>query len=138
MKLPKDYKPTVKEKYMSEKHLAYFKNKLLDWKQNLLDESQATIEELKTSDWKEADITDRATLETDAGVTLKTRNRYLKLIGKIDDAIERIEKEEYGYCKETGDPIGIKRLEARPIATLCIQAQENYEKQEEKDFENEE
>lgn len=132
--VPKSYKPSEKEEYMCPKHLAYFKNKLLEWKQELLDDSQATIEELQDGDWQEPDVSDRATLETDTGITLRTRNRYLKLISKIDSALERIEEGEYGYCEETGEEIGLKRLEARPIATLCIEAQEKHE-QVEKQYE---
>ena len=97
---------------------------------NLIAESQETINNLKEENWREPDLSDRASLETEAGVELRTRNRYLKLIGKIDSALKRIEDKEYGYCEETGDPIGIKRLEARPIATMTIEAQERHEKME--------
>ena len=124
------YKPTEKEPYMSKQQLKYFRQKLTVWRDELLAESQETINNLKEENWREPDIADRATLETDASVELRTRNRYLKLIGKIDAALERIDKGEYGYCEETGEPIGLKRLEARPIATLSIEAQERHEKAE--------
>ncbi len=126
--LPKGYKPTAKEPYMCPEQLAYFKQKLLNWRQELLDESRETLEHLKEENWHEADIADRASIETEAGVELRTRNRYLKLISKIDAALQRIESSEYGYCEETGEPIGLKRLEARPIATLSIEAQERHER----------
>lgn len=129
-KLPKGYEPAEKEKYMNEKQLAYFWNKLQAWREELIKESQETIEHLKEENWREPDISDRASLETEAGVELRTRNRYLKLIGKIDAALKRIEDGEYGFCEETGEPIGLKRLEARPIATLTIEAQERHEKME--------
>ena len=130
VKLPKGYKPTEKEEYMNPRQLEYFKQKLLDWREELLKESQETIEHLKEENWREPDLSDRASLETEAGVELRTRNRYLKLIGKIDAALKRIEDGSYGYCEETGDPIGLKRLEARPVATLTIEAQERHERME--------
>lgn len=128
--LPKNYRPTEKEPYMSEKQLEYFRRKLLDWRQELIEESRETIDHLKEENWHEPDIADRASLETEAGVELRTRNRYLKLIGKIDAALARIDDGSYGYCEVTGDPIGIKRLEARPIATMTVEAQERHEKME--------
>lgn len=128
--LPSNYKPTAKEEYMNPSQLLYFKKKLLDWRQSLLEESRETLEHLKEENWHEADIADRASIETEAGVELRTRNRYLKLISKIDSALRRIEMGEYGYCEETGEPIGLKRLEARPIATLSIEAQERHERME--------
>lgn len=129
-KLSKSYQPSESEKYMNAKQLEYFRQKLLKWRADLIAESQETIENLKEGDWREPDPSDRASLETDAGVELRTRNRYLKLIGKIDSALKRIEDGTYGYCEETGDPIGIKRLEARPIATMTIEAQERHERME--------
>jgi len=129
-KLPKGYKPTEKEEYMNDRQLEYFRQKLQAWRAELLAESQETIEHLKEEEWREADLSDRASKETEAGVELRTRNRYLKLIGKIDSALRRIDDGSYGYCEETGDPIGIKRLEARPIATMTIEAQERHEKME--------
>lgn len=128
--LPKGYKPTEKEEYMNKNQLEYFRQKLIAWRDELLAESQETINNLKEENWREPDLADRASLETDAAVELRTRNRYLKLIGKIDAALTRIEEGEYGYCEETGDPIGIKRLEARPVATMTIEAQERHERAE--------
>ncbi len=129
-KLPDGYKPSAKEEYMCDEQQLYFKEKLLKWRQELLDESRETLEHLKEENWHEADIADRASIETEAGIELRTRNRYLKLIAKIDAALRRIEIGEYGYCEETGEPIGLKRLEARPIATLSIEAQERHERME--------
>lgn len=129
-KLPANYKPSETEEYMNARQLEYFRQKLLAWRQELIDESRETIEHLKEENWHEPDIADRASLETEAGVELRTRNRYLKLISKIDSALRRIEDGTYGYCEETGDPIGIKRLEARPVATMTIEAQERHERME--------
>lgn len=129
-KLPQGYKPTEKEEYMNALQLEYFRQKLLSWRTELLSESRETLEHLHEENWHQADIADRASLETEAGVELRTRNRYLKLISKIDAAITRIETGEYGYCEESGEPIGLKRLEARPVATLSIEAQERHEKME--------
>ena len=126
--LPKGYQPSEDEAYMSPKQLEYFRQKLLAWKEELLKELQQTIEHLQEENWREPDLSDRASLETEAGVELRTRNRYLKLIGKIESALARMESGEYGYCEETGDPIGLKRLEARPIATLTVEAQERHER----------
>lgn len=128
VKLPEGYKPTEKEEYMSAQQLEYFRQKLLSWRQELIEESRETIDHLREENWHEPDIADRASLETEAGVELRTRNRYLKLISKIDSALRRIDEGEYGYCEETGEPIGLKRLQARPVATLCIEAQERHEK----------
>lgn len=132
-----NYKPSEKEEYMNKNQLEYFKQKLLTWREELITESQETINNLKEENWQEPDLSDRASLETEAGVELRTRNRYLKLIGKIDSALRRIEEGNYGYCEETGDPIGIKRLEARPIATMTIEAQERHEKMEKQYIEEE-
>lgn len=126
----KAYQPSEDEKYMNAKQREYFRKKLLKWREELLAESQETINNLKEENWREPDLSDRASLETEAGVELRTRNRYLKLIGKIDAALKRIDDGTYGYCEETGEPIGIKRLEARPIATMTIEAQERHEKME--------
>ncbi len=128
--LPENYEPSENEEYMNEMQLAYFKKKLTDWRTELLKESRETMDHLKEENWQEADIADRASLETEAGVELRTRNRYLKLISKIDSALRRIESGEYGYCEETGDEIGLKRLEARPVATMTIEAQERHERME--------
>ncbi len=129
-KLPKNYTPSEDEKYMNAKQLEFFRQRLTEWRTELLEESQETLEHLKEENWHEADLSDRASIETEANVELRTRNRYLKLIGKIDAALHRIKEGEYGYCDETGEPIGIKRLMARPIATLCIEAQERHERME--------
>jgi len=137
-KVEKDYKPSEKEEYMNEKQLAYFRQKLLSWREELIAESQETINNLKEENWQEPDLSDRASLETEAGVELRTRNRYLKLIGKIDAALRRIEAGTYGYCEETDEPIGIRRLEARPIATLTVEAQERHEKMEKQYIEEDE
>lgn len=126
--IPASYKPTEKEEYMNPKQLEYFRRKLLAWRDELLEESRETMEHIREENWQEADVVDRASIETDAGVELRSRNRYLKLISKIDDALKRIEDGEYGYCEETGDPIGIRRLEARPVATLTVEAQERRER----------
>lgn len=128
--LPAGYKPTEKEEYMNAQQQEYFRQKLLDWRRALIEESRETLDHLHEENWHQADIADRASLETEAGVELRTRNRYLKLISKIDAAIRRIEVGEYGFCEETGEPIGLKRLEARPVATLSIEAQERHEKME--------
>ncbi len=126
--MSKTYQPSEKEPYMNAKQLDYFRQKLTTWREELIAESQETINNLKEENWREPDLSDRASLETEAGVELRTRNRYLKLIGKIDSALKRIDDGTYGYCEETGDPIGIKRLQARPIATMTIEAQERHEK----------
>jgi DnaK suppressor protein len=128
--IPAGYKPTEEEAYMNPVMLAYFRQKLVDWRTELLRDSQETIDNLKEENWHEADIADRASLETEAGVELRTRNRYLKLVSKIDAALKRITEGEYGYCEETGDPIGVARLEARPIASMTIEAQERHERME--------
>lgn len=133
----KGYKPSEKEEYMNKNQLEYFRQKLLQWREELLAESQETINNLKEENWREPDLADRASLETDAAVELRTRNRYLKLIGKIDAALERIATGEFGYCEETGEPIGLKRLEARPVATMTIEAQERHEKAEKQFIEEE-
>jgi DnaK suppressor protein len=130
VELPKNYQPTEKETYMNPKQLEYFRRKLLTWREELIEESRETIDHIREENWHEPDIADRASLETEASVELHTRNRYLKLISKIDTALKRIEDGTYGYCEETGDPIGIRRLEARPIATLTVEAQERHERME--------
>ena len=130
MTLPPGYRPTDREQFMNPLQQEYFRQKLLGWRKELIEESRETLDHLHEENWHQADIADRASLETEAGVELRTRNRYLKLISKIDAAIRRIEEGEYGYCEETGEPIGLKRLEARPVATLSIEAQERHEKME--------
>jgi DnaK suppressor protein len=129
-KLPAGYKPTEKEEYMNPQQMEYFRQKLLTWRKELMDESRETLDHLHEENWHQADIADRASLETEAGVELRTRNRYLKLISKIDSAIRRIEEGDYGYCEDTGDEIGLKRLEARPVVTRTTEAQERYERAE--------
>ena len=129
-KLPKNYKPTQKEKFMNAKMKEYFKQKLLSWKKDLLKESYQTLNNLQNENEAKPDITDRASEEIDRSFELRTRDRERKLINKIDAALQRIEDGSYGYCDETGDPISIKRLEARPVATLSLEAQEMHEKAE--------
>ncbi len=129
--LPQDYAPSDKEEYMNPLQLEYFRQKLLAWKSELLAESMDTLDHLKEENWNEPDISDRATVETETALELRTRDRYRKLINKIEAALRRIEKGDYGYCEVTGDPIGIKRLEARPIATMTVAAQEEHERREE-------
>ena len=129
-KLDSTYIPSEKEEYMCQKQLAYFKNKLLTWKAELIDEAQETMTHLKEEKLNEPDLIDKASAEIETASELRTRDRYRKLINKIDHALKRIEDKTYGYCEETGEQIGLKRLEARPVATLCIDAQERHEKQE--------
>ena len=129
-KLPKNYKPTKKEKFMNAKMKEYFRQKLVNWKQDLLKESSQTLNNLQNENEAKPDITDRASEEIDRSFELRTRDRERKLINKIDAALQRIEDGSYGYCDETGDPISIKRLEARPVATLSLEAQEMHEKAE--------
>jgi DnaK suppressor protein len=128
IELEEGYKPSEDEEYMSPKQLEYFRRKLLAWRAELIKESESTINHLKEENWQEPDINDRATLETDAALELRTRDRYRKLVNKIDSAMSRIADGTYGYCKDTGDEIGLNRLEARPIATLTIEAQEKHER----------
>ena len=129
-KLPKNYKPTQKEKFMNAKMKEYFRQKLVTWKKDLLMESSQTLNNLQNENEAKPDITDRASEEIDRSFELRTRDRERKLINKIDAALQRIEDGSYGYCDETGDPISIKRLEARPVATLSLEAQEMHEKAE--------
>ena len=128
--LPPDYKPSAKEEYMCEMHLEYFRKKLEDWKKSLVIQSQDTLEELRMGGLNQPDDIDRASLETDKSIDLRTKDRARKLISKINEALERINDGSYGYCEETGEPIGLDRLEARPIATLSIEAQERHERME--------
>ncbi len=125
--LPEGYMPSDSEEYMNDLQLEYFRQKLLSWKEELLEESRATLKHMQEDNWNEPDLNDRASLETDTATELRTRDRYRKLIDKMDMALERIESKEYGFCEETGEEIGLKRLEARPVATLCIEAQERHE-----------
>ncbi len=126
--LPARYRPTAKERFMNPIMAEYFRQKLLRWKQELQLESSETIQELQTESLHEADLADRATLETDRSLVLRTRDRERKLISKIDAALRRIEDGSYGFCEETTEPISLQRLEARPIATLSIEAQERHER----------
>ena len=128
--LPKGYKPSEEEEYMNDNQLEYFRQKLESWRQDLLSESRETLNHLKEENWNEPDLNDRATVETDTALELKTRDRYRKLIDKIDEALKRIEEGGYGFCEETGKEIGLRRLEARAVATLCIEAQERHERHE--------
>ena len=129
-KISKNYKPTQKEKFMNAKMKEYFKQKLLSWKNELLKESNQTLNNLQSDNEAKPDITDRASEEIDRSFELRTRDRERKLINKINAALQRIEDGSYGYCEETGEPIGLKRLEARPVATLSLEAQELHEKAE--------
>ena len=132
-KINKNYKPSSKEKFMNSKMKEYFRIKLLNWKKNLLEGSSQTLQNFKKEDnSSKPDITDRAAEEIETSFELRTRDRERKLINKIDAALKRIDDGSYGYCEETGDPIGIKRLEARPVATLSLEAQEMHEKKEKK------
>ncbi|MEM8986458.1 MAG: RNA polymerase-binding protein DksA [Pseudomonadota bacterium] len=126
----KEYRPTEDEPFMNERMLEYFRKKLLDWKEDILQESKDTIQHLQEEANQHPDIADRASSETEKALELRTRDRQRKLISKIDSALRRIENGEYGYCEETGDPIGVKRLEARPVATLSLEAQEAHERRE--------
>jgi DnaK suppressor protein len=128
--LSPDYRPSDDEEFMSPVQQEYFRQKLLRWRAELLAESSETLSHLKEESLSEPDITDRATLETDRFTELRTRDRERKLISKIDSALQRIELGTYGYCEETDEPIGVRRLEARPIATLSLEAQERHEKME--------
>jgi len=125
--LPKGYKPGPKEAYMGPNQLEYFRQKLLTWRGELVEESKQTIDNLREEVRDVGDEAERATRETENSLELRTRDRYRKLISKIDKALRRIEDGEYGYCEETGEEIGIERLEARPIATLSLDAQERWE-----------
>jgi len=127
-KLPKNYRPSAKEPFMNAKQREYFRQRLLRWRRELLRETNQTLQNLQEDSLQAPDIADRASAETDRAVELRTRDRERKLVQKIDDALKRIEKGEYGYCEESGEPIGLRRLEARPIATLSLEAQERHER----------
>lgn len=128
--LPPDYTPAENEPFMNEKHRMYFRNKLLTWKEDIIRQTRETLVGLHDDSTQHADIADRATSETDRALELRSRDRQRKLISKIDAALARIEDGSYGYCEETGEPIGLKRLDARPIATLSLEAQERHERRE--------
>jgi DnaK suppressor protein len=125
-----DYRPQADEAFMNPRQLEYFRRKLITWKEEILREAQGTLAHLQTESLREPDVTDRASSETDWSIELRTRDRQRKLISKIDAALRRIEEGEYGYCEVTGEPISLARLEARPIATMTVEAQERHERQE--------
>ena len=128
--LPPDYSPSEDEEFMNARQVEYFRQKLLRWRADLIREADGTLASLSEGGIHEADITDRASVETDRALELRTRDRARKLINKIDQALQRIETGTYGYCEDTGEPIGLRRLEARPIATMSIEAQERHERME--------
>ena len=128
VEFPPDYRPSSDEEFMNAKHLAYFRKKLLAWRDDILRESNETLEQLQSESLKEPDIADRASSETEWSVELRARDRQRKLISKIDSALRRIETGEYGYCEVSGEPISLQRLDARPIATMTLEAQEQHEK----------
>ena len=128
--LPEDYRPAETEPFMNDRQLEYFRRKLVGWKQDLLDPSAETIDNLQDSARSVPDLADRASEETDRALELRTRDRQRKLVAKIDAALRRIENGEYGYCEVSGEPISLKRLDARPIATMTLEAQEKHERRE--------
>ena len=129
-KLPDDYRPSEDEPFMSEQQRAYFRKKLLSWRDEILREARETLQHLQDESQNHPDLADRASSETDRAIELRARDRQRKLIAKIDAALARLEDGTYGYCEETGEPIALKRLEARPIATLSVEAQERHERRE--------
>ncbi|MHA1518240.1 MAG: RNA polymerase-binding protein DksA [Alphaproteobacteria bacterium] len=128
--VPEDYRPSDDEPFMNDLQQAYFRRKLLKWRDEILRSTKETLQHLHDDSAQYADIADRATSETERSLELRARDRQRKLICKIDDALERIEEGTYGYCEETGEPISLKRLDARPIATLSVDAQERHERRE--------
>lgn len=128
--LPDDYTPAEDEPFMNDKQLEYFRRKLLTWRSDILEDSRDTIEAMKGATRNIPDIADRASEETDRALELRTRDRERKLVAKIDAALRRIDEGEYGYCDVTGEPISLKRLDARPIATMSLEAQERHERRE--------
>ena len=128
--IPEGYRPGEDEPFMNERQMEYFRRKLLGWKDDILRESRETLSHLQAETENHPDILDRSSSETDRALELRTRDRQRKLISKIDEALRRIDDGSYGYCEETGEPIGLRRLEARPIATLTIEAQERHERME--------
>lgn len=128
--LPDDYKPADSEPFMNDKQLEYFRRKLLAWRSDILEDSRDTIENMKDGTRNIPDVADRASEETDRALELRTRDRERKLVAKIDSALRRIDEGEYGYCDVTGEPISLKRLDARPIATMSLEAQERHERRE--------
>ncbi|MFV0475812.1 MAG: RNA polymerase-binding protein DksA [Pikeienuella sp.] len=130
VELSSDYFPSEDEPFMCERQKEYFRKKLTEWKESILDESRGTVRDMREDARNIPDIADRASEETDRALELRTRDRQRKLIGKIDSALRRIEDGSYGYCEDTGNPISLKRLDARPIATLSLEAQERHERRE--------
>ena len=128
--LPADYRPSADEEFMNPMQLEYFRQRLWDWKKQILAEAEGTLAVLQNEPLREPDLNDRASSETDWSIELRTRDRQRKLISKIDAALRRIDEGEYGYCEVTGEPISLGRLEARPIATMTVEAQERHERQE--------
>jgi DnaK suppressor protein len=128
--LPPDYRPSEDEPFMNERQRMYFRNKLLAWKDEIIRQTRETLVGLHEESTQHADLADRATSETDRALELRARDRQRKLVGNIDAALARIDDGSYGYCEETGEPIGLKRLDARPIATLSVEAQERHERRE--------
>lgn len=128
--LPDDYRPADDEPFMNERQVEYFRRKLLNWREDLLDESRSTVTTLQDGTRNIPDVADRASEETDRALELRTRDRQRKLIAKIDQALRRVEEGEFGYCDVTGEPISLKRLDARPIATMSLEAQERHERRE--------
>ena len=126
----KEYRPSEKEPFMNERQKEYFRQKLIIWRDDILKEAKDTLQHLQDENVNHPDLADRASSETDRAIELRARDRQRKLISKIDAALQRIEDNTYGYCEETGEPISLKRLEARPIATLSVEAQERHEKRE--------
>ncbi|MBU2993630.1 RNA polymerase-binding protein DksA [Octadecabacter sp. 1_MG-2023] len=128
--LPDDYKPAENEPFMNDKQLEYFRRKLLTWRSEIMEDSRDTIESMKDGTRNIPDVADRASEETDRALELRTRDRERKLVAKIDGALRRIDEGEFGYCDVTGEPISLKRLDARPIATMSLEAQERHERRE--------
>ncbi len=127
---PVDYMPSDSEEFMNPQQQEYFRQLLLTWKKNILAESETTLNQLQADSLREPDLADRASSETDWSIELRTRDRQRKLIAKIDAALRRIDDGEYGYCEVTGEPISLRRLQARPVATMTVEAQERHERQE--------
>lgn len=126
----KNYRPTEKEPFMNERQREYFRDKLMNWREDILKEAKETLQHLQDENQNHPDLADRASSETDRAIELRARDRQRKLISKIDAALSRLEDGTYGYCEETGEPIALKRLEARPIATMSVEAQERHERRE--------
>ena len=128
--LPEDYRPAEDEPFMNDKQIEYFRRKLLAWKQDLMSDTRDTVEAMRDGTRNIPDVADRASEETDRALELRTRDRQRKLVAKIDQALRRIDEGEFGYCEATGEPISLKRLDARPIATMSLEAQERHERRE--------